>query len=107
MSASQAVVVSPDEGEVYSIGPLHIVSRVLGGQSTVTFELYDLTLEPSTVDYHVPAPWRSSRAACIRDLRTRAPAPLGCSSSSARPAPSKSTSARWRSCLRQRPRISL
>jgi quercetin dioxygenase-like cupin family protein len=52
MSASP-VVVSPKDGETYSVGPFHIVARVLGGQTNGTFELYELTLGPATIDYHV------------------------------------------------------
>jgi quercetin dioxygenase-like cupin family protein len=53
MPASQSVVLSPDEGEVFSVGPFHILARVLGGQANGAFELYELTLGPSTIDYHV------------------------------------------------------
>ena len=32
MSTSAPFIVSPDEGEVYSIGPFRIVSRIQGGR---------------------------------------------------------------------------
>jgi mannose-6-phosphate isomerase-like protein (cupin superfamily) len=35
------------------VGPFQIVTRVQGGQSTGAFELYELTLGASTIDYHV------------------------------------------------------
>jgi len=38
---------------VFTVGPFRIVSRVLGNQSQGTFELYELTLGPATIDYHV------------------------------------------------------
>ncbi len=53
MSTAQAVILSPTEGESFSIGPFHIVTRVPGSQSGDAFELYQLTLGPSTIDYHV------------------------------------------------------
>lgn len=46
-------VLAPREGETFSAGPLHIVSRVQGDQSRGAFEMYELTLGPGTVDYHV------------------------------------------------------
>jgi mannose-6-phosphate isomerase-like protein (cupin superfamily) len=50
---STPFVLGPTEGETYDIGPLHIVARVLQSQSGGLFELYDLTLGPATIDYHV------------------------------------------------------
>ncbi len=47
------LVLSPTEGETFNAGPFHIVSRVQGGQSAGLFEMYDFTLGPATVDYHV------------------------------------------------------
>ncbi|MBI2823933.1 MAG: cupin domain-containing protein [Planctomycetia bacterium] len=46
-------VLSPREGETFSAGPFHIVSRVQGDQSRGAFEMYELALGPGTVDYHV------------------------------------------------------
>lgn len=46
-------VLGPQEGETYAIGPFRIVTRVLPSQSGGLFELYDLTLGPATIDYHV------------------------------------------------------
>ena len=53
MPARQPLIVSPDEGESFTVGQLRIVSRVQAGQSGGGFELYDLFLGPFTVDYHV------------------------------------------------------
>lgn len=53
MSIPQAFVAAPTEGESFTAGPFYIVSRVQGGQSNGLFELYELTLGPSTIDYHV------------------------------------------------------
>jgi mannose-6-phosphate isomerase-like protein (cupin superfamily) len=53
MRESQPLVLSPDEGETYQAGPFSIVARVLGTQSGGTFELYELSLGPATIDYHV------------------------------------------------------
>lgn len=53
MSLPQAFVASASEGESFTAGPFYIVSRVQGGQSNGLFELYELTLGPSTIDYHV------------------------------------------------------
>jgi mannose-6-phosphate isomerase-like protein (cupin superfamily) len=46
-------VLSPSEGEVFEAGPFHIVSRVVGDESKGLFELYELSLGPATIDYHV------------------------------------------------------
>lgn len=51
--ASNPFVLRPDEGEVYDIGPFHIVARVLQNQSGGLFELFDLSLGAATIDYHV------------------------------------------------------
>jgi quercetin dioxygenase-like cupin family protein len=53
MASAQPIVVSPSEGKVFTVGTLHIVSRIQGDQSNGAFELYSITLTPSTVDYHV------------------------------------------------------
>lgn len=53
MSLPQAFVASATEGESFTAGPFYIVSRVQGSQSNGLFELYELTLGPSTIDYHV------------------------------------------------------
>ena len=53
MSLPTPFVASATEGEVFNAGPFYIVSRVLGGQSNGLFEMYEFTLEPTTVDYHV------------------------------------------------------
>ena len=50
---SAPFVLGPTEGETYDIGPFHIVARVLQSQSGGLFELYDLSLGPATIDYHV------------------------------------------------------
>jgi quercetin dioxygenase-like cupin family protein len=50
---ASSFVLSPEEGEVYNAGPFRIVARVLGAQSGQAFELYELSLGPATVDYHV------------------------------------------------------
>lgn len=51
--ATTPFVLTPTEGETYEIGPFHIVARVLQSQSGGLFEMYDLTLDPATIDYHV------------------------------------------------------
>ena len=48
-----AFALSAGEGEVFDVGPLRIVTRISGDVSENAFELYDLTLGPATVDYHV------------------------------------------------------
>ncbi len=53
MSESQTFIVSPEEGETFTIGALKIVSRVVGAQSGDAIELYDLIMGPFTIDYHV------------------------------------------------------
>lgn len=53
MSVPQPSVLSPAEGEKYDAGPFAITARVLGSQTGGAFELYELTLGPATVDYHV------------------------------------------------------
>jgi len=53
MSHPAASVLLPSEGEKYIAGPFTIVSRVLGPQTGGSFEMYDLTLGPATIDYHV------------------------------------------------------
>jgi quercetin dioxygenase-like cupin family protein len=53
MSSSEPFVLSPNEGETFSAGPFHIVSRVQGNQCGGAFELYELAFGPSTIDYHV------------------------------------------------------
>jgi quercetin dioxygenase-like cupin family protein len=53
MSLPQAFVRSPAEGEQYRAGPFEITARVLGDQTGGAFELYELTLGPATIDYHV------------------------------------------------------
>ncbi len=54
MTDQPATVLSADEGEVFTIGALKIVSRVIGRQSGGTIELYDLIISgPFTIDYHV------------------------------------------------------
>lgn len=50
---SQPFVLTPQEGERVTAGPFLIVSRVQGPQSGGLFELYELTLGASTIDYHV------------------------------------------------------
>jgi quercetin dioxygenase-like cupin family protein len=49
----EAFVLAPEQGETFSIGPLHIVERVSGAQSQQAFEMYDLALAAATIDYHV------------------------------------------------------
>lgn len=44
---------SPDEGERFVAGPFTISTRVAGSQSGGVFELYELSLGPATIDYHV------------------------------------------------------
>ncbi len=51
--SQQPVILSPSEGEKFSLGELTITSRIIGSQSGGAFELYDLTLGPFTIDYHV------------------------------------------------------
>ena len=46
-------VLTPTEGETFTAGPFRIVSRVQGSQAGEAFEMYELTLGPSTIDYHV------------------------------------------------------
>lgn len=46
-------ILSPDEGERFLAGPFKIVSRVLGDQTGGAFELYELSLDAATIDYHV------------------------------------------------------
>ncbi|MDR3635429.1 MAG: cupin domain-containing protein [Isosphaeraceae bacterium] len=53
MVALQSLVLSPTEGERVTAGPFTIVSRVQGPQSGGLFELYELSLGPATIDYHV------------------------------------------------------
>jgi quercetin dioxygenase-like cupin family protein len=53
MSLPKAFVAAPTEGESFVAGPFTIVSRVQGEQSNGLFELYELALGPSTIDYHV------------------------------------------------------
>jgi|SRR4051812_22107591 uncharacterized cupin superfamily protein len=53
MPSVQPLIVSPEEGESFTIGQLRIVSRVQGHQSGGGFELYELTLGSFTIDYHV------------------------------------------------------
>jgi quercetin dioxygenase-like cupin family protein len=53
MQNSQPSVLFPTEGEVYRAGPFTITARVLGPQTGGTFELYELSLGPATIDYHV------------------------------------------------------
>jgi len=53
MSQPHASVLSPSEGEVFTIGALKIVSRVVGSMSGNQIELYDLILGPFVIDYHV------------------------------------------------------
>jgi mannose-6-phosphate isomerase-like protein (cupin superfamily) len=48
-----AFALAPNEGETFDAGPFHIVTRIHGGESAQGFELYDLTIGPATVDYHV------------------------------------------------------
>lgn len=51
--ALQAFAVSPNEGETFLAGPFRIVSRIQGSQSGGALEVYELTLGPATIDYHV------------------------------------------------------
>lgn len=53
MSVPQPFVLAPTEGELYRAGPFTIRARVLGPQSGGGFELYELTLGPATIDYHI------------------------------------------------------
>lgn len=53
MPHPEPFAVSPEEGETFVAGPFRIISRVQGGQSDGAFELYELRLGPSTIDYHV------------------------------------------------------
>lgn len=53
MSLPKAFVAAPGEGDSFLAGPFSIVSRVQGPQSNGLFELYELALGPSTIDYHV------------------------------------------------------
>ncbi len=53
MSKNKSFVVSPEEGETFTIGALKIVSRVIGAQSGDAIELYDLIMGKFTIDYHV------------------------------------------------------
>jgi mannose-6-phosphate isomerase-like protein (cupin superfamily) len=51
--SQQPVILSPSEGEKFSVGELTITTRIVGSQTGGTFELYDLVLGPFTIDYHV------------------------------------------------------
>ena len=53
MSAPSPSVLFPAEGEKYSAGPFAISARVIGPQTNKSFELYELSLGPATIDYHV------------------------------------------------------
>lgn len=53
MSNSKPSVLLPTEGEVFRAGPFTITARVLGPQTDGAFELYELSLGPATIDYHV------------------------------------------------------
>jgi quercetin dioxygenase-like cupin family protein len=53
MRTSQPSVLSPAEGEKYQAGPFSITARILGPQTGGLFELYELSLGPATIDYHV------------------------------------------------------
>jgi mannose-6-phosphate isomerase-like protein (cupin superfamily) len=53
MPTVKPLVVSPDEGETFTIGELRIVSRVQGSQSGGGLELYELVLGRFVIDYHV------------------------------------------------------
>lgn len=53
MSTSQPSILSPTEGETFHPGPFTIITRVSGLQTDRTFEQYELSLGPATIDYHV------------------------------------------------------
>ncbi len=53
MPKIQPLAASPNDGEVFNAGPFHIVARLTGDQTGGTFELYDVTFAPGTVDYHI------------------------------------------------------
>jgi quercetin dioxygenase-like cupin family protein len=47
------MILSSHQGEAFSAGPFDIVSRVLGDSTGGAFELYELSMGPATIDYHV------------------------------------------------------
>lgn len=53
MPTLSPVAAGPNEGEIFNAGPFHIVTRLTGEQTAGTFELYDVTFAPGTVDYHI------------------------------------------------------
>ena len=53
MPTIQPLAAGPNEGDIFNAGPFHIVTRLTGDQTGNTFELYDVTFAPGTVDYHV------------------------------------------------------
>jgi mannose-6-phosphate isomerase-like protein (cupin superfamily) len=46
-------VLDPEQGEQFALGPLSVLSRILGNQTDGSFELYDLTMGMAAVDPHV------------------------------------------------------
>ena len=53
MAKIQPLAAGPNDGEIFDAGPFHIVTRLTGEQTGGTFELYDVTFAPGTVDYHI------------------------------------------------------
>jgi mannose-6-phosphate isomerase-like protein (cupin superfamily) len=53
MHGIEPLIASPDEGETFTIGELHIISRVQGSQSGGGLELYEAMLGEFVIDYHV------------------------------------------------------
>jgi len=51
--SQQTLIVSPSDGEKFTIGELTIVTRLVGSQTGGLFELYALDLGPFTIDYHI------------------------------------------------------
>lgn len=53
MNLREASVKSPREGETYEVGPFDIVARVSAAQTEGAFEMYELSLGPATIDFHL------------------------------------------------------
>jgi quercetin dioxygenase-like cupin family protein len=53
MALPEAVLMGPDDGERFAVGPLAIRSLVLGKLTGGAFETYDVRLGAAVVDYHV------------------------------------------------------
>ena len=60
MPDRQASVLSSDEGEVFTIGAMKIVSRVVGTQSEDAIELYDLIISSRIPSFSLVAHSRDS-----------------------------------------------